>query len=123
VVAGGGNAPFCSHGTRANTRKWASDSQLERGSGATTYYVKRYTSAGAETQIANAHIYELKHTDSGLTNRDEIFLLLVVTPPITRYRARAPIRAEVNATPTAPATPPAAPNGLEATTGKRAGSP
>src|SRR6195256_80032 len=108
---GGGNAPAAPTGLAATPGNGQVTLNWNASSGATTYYVKRSTTAGAETQIATPT--STSYTDSGLTNGTKYFYV------VSAYNSygQSPNSAEVNATPTAPATPPAAPTGLEATPG------
>jgi hypothetical protein len=76
-------------------------------SGATSYYVKRSTTAGAETQIATPA--STSYTDTGLTNGTKYFYV------VSAYNSygQSANSAEVSATPVG-ATPPPAPAGLTA---------
>jgi hypothetical protein len=108
---GGGNAPSAPTGLTAAPGNAQVTLNWNASSGATTYYVKRSTTAGTETQIATPT--STSYTDTGLTNGTKYFYV------VSAYDSygQSPNSAEVNATPTAPAAPPAAPTGLTATAG------
>jgi hypothetical protein len=108
---GGGNAPSAPTGLAATPGNAQVTLNWNASSSATTYYVKRSTTAGTETQIATPT--STSYTDTGLTNGTKYFYV------VSAYNSygQSPNSAEVSVTPTAPATPPVAPTGLQATAG------
>src|SRR5216684_1362603 len=108
---GGGNPPAAPAGLMATPGNAQVILNWNASPSATSYYVKRSTTAGAEAQIATPT--STSYTDTGLTNGTKYFY---VASAHNSY-GQSPNSAEVSATPAAPATPPAAPTGLQATAG------
>src|SRR5579863_82253 len=80
-------------------------------SGATSYYVKRSTSSGAETQIASPT--STSYSDSAVTNGTKYFYVVAAA----NGGGESANSAQVTATPVAPESAPATPTGLQATPG------
>lgn len=108
---GGGNAPAAPAGLTVTPGNAQVILNWNASAGATSYYVKRSTTASAETQIATST--SASYTDTGLTNGTKYFYV------VSAYNSygQSPNSAEVSATPSAPAGPPATPAGLQATAG------
>ena len=107
---GGGSAPIAPTGLNAAAGNAQVNLTWNASSTATGYYLKRSTTAGAETQIAA--VSTVSYSDNNVTNGTKYFYV------VSAYNSYGPSAnsAEVNATPVAP-LPPSAPTGLVATAG------
>ncbi|HKW64177.1 MAG TPA: glycoside hydrolase family 44 protein [Candidatus Acidoferrum sp.] len=104
---GGGNPPGTPTGLTATGGNAVVSLSWTAGSGATSYYVKRATTSGNETQIAS--VAATTYADTTVANGTKYYY---VVSAYNSYGTSGNSN-EVNATPSAPA--PAAPTGLSAT--------
>lgn len=108
--SGGGAAPAAPAGLAATGANGQVNLTWNASSGATSYYVKRSTTSGAEVQIATPSTNS--YADNAVTNGTKYFYV------VSAYNSygQSANSAEVNVTPVAP-PPPSAPTGLVATAG------